>query len=72
MMFDKSNKGGNVADKIIKTKVLPSGCTAIAVEVSGGSLAIEVGSGVVFITAEDIPALVTLLHDADRHFLGKE
>ncbi len=61
-----------MSDKIIKTKVLPSGCAALAVEVSEGSLAIEVGSGVVFITAEDIPAFVGLLHDADRHFLGQK
>ena len=61
-----------MADKIIKTKVLPSGCTALAIEVSKGSLAIEVGAGVVFVTAEDIPALVGLLQDADRYFLGKE
>jgi len=61
-----------MAEKIIKTKVLPSGCTALAVQVSEGSLAIEVGAGVVFITAEDIPALVGLLRDADRHYLRKE
>jgi len=61
-----------MSDKIIKTKVLPSGCTALAVEVFEGSLAIEVGAGVVFITAEDIPAFKELLNDADRYFLGKK
>ena len=59
-----------MADKIISIKKLKSGCTAIAMETKTG-LAIEIGAGVVFITAEDIPALVGLLHDADRYFLKK-
>lgn len=60
-----------MSDKIIKMKKLPSGCTAIAIEVSEGSLAIEVGSGILFITAEDIPNFLTLVKEADRHFLEK-
>lgn len=61
-----------MSDKIIKTKVLPSGCTAIAVEASQGTLAIEIGAGVIFMTAEDIPAFKELLNDADRHFMRQE
>jgi len=59
-----------MSDKIIKTKKLPSGCTAIATETASDSLGIEIGSGVIFI-AKDIPAFKELLNDADRHFLGK-
>ena len=60
-----------MADKIIKIKKLPSGCAAIAVEASQGTLAIEIGAGV-FLTADDIPDIIRLLRAADKHFLGKE
>ncbi len=58
-----------MADKIIKIKKLPSGCAAIAVEASQGTLAIEIGA---FLTADDIPDIIRLLRAADKHFLGKE
>ena len=59
-------------DKVIKLQQLPSGATAIATETAPDGLGIEIGSGVIFMTAEDIPAFKELLNDADRHFLGKE
>jgi len=58
-------------DKIIKTIELPSGCTAIAFEASPDTLAVEVSTGVIFLSEKDIPVFVQLLQTADKHFLRK-
>lgn len=58
-------------DKIIKMVNLPSGCTALALEVSQGTLGLEIGSGVIFLSQEDIPKFLALVKEADRHFLVK-
>ena len=67
----KRNEGYNM-DKIIKIKKLPSGSTAILTETASDALGIEVGPGVIFLSADDLPAVIQLLQDMDRYFLGKE
>lgn len=61
-----------MADKIIEKVNLPSGCMAFALEASQGTLGLEIGSGVIFLSAEDVPMFLQLVKAADRHFLGKE
>jgi hypothetical protein len=60
-----------LSDKIIEIKKLPSGITAIATETASDALGLEIGSGCIFLTADDIPALQGLLKVADKHFLRK-
>lgn len=60
-----------MSEKIIVIKKLPSGRDAIAYETSD-AIGIEIGSGCIFLSADDIPVFVQLLQDADRYFLGKE
>lgn len=57
-------------DKIIKLKKLPSGTTAIALETETG-LALEVGSGCIFLGVDDLYAFIRLMGEADRFFLKR-
>jgi len=43
-----------MADEIIKMVPLPSGCTAIALETSAGTLGLEIGSGCIFLETDDL------------------
>ena len=58
-------------DKVIKTVDLPSKRKATAYETASDGLGIEIGSGVIFLSADDIYLFSRLLKDADRHFLKK-
>ena len=58
--------------EIITTKTLKSGIAAICCETSKDNFSIEIAASCLFLHSEDIPGLITLLHDVDRHFLGKE
>jgi len=59
-------------EKIIETKKLPSGCTAIALEAEADTSALEIGSGCIFLSVEDIYQFTRLLKSADKHFLRKK
>jgi len=60
-----------MAEKIIATKTLPSGITAICAETIKDNFSIEIAANCLFLHSEDIPDFISLLHDIDRHFLGK-
>ena len=59
-------------EKIIELKKLPSGATVIVSEASGDTMAIEIGTGAVFVDAQDLYHFIHLLKEVDRHFLKKE
>ena len=58
-----------MAEKMIKKIELPSGLTAIAFEAEPDTLALEVGSGIIFLKENDIYPFTRLLKEADRRFL---
>jgi len=58
-----------MADKIIELKKLPSGATAIVSEISGDTMAIEIGSRAVFLEVQDLYPFIQMLKEVDRHFL---
>ena len=58
-------------DKIIKKVKLSSGRKAIAYETASDALGIEIGSGCIFLGADDIYAFIRLLREIDKHFLRK-
>lgn len=60
-----------MAEKIIELKKLPSGTTAIVSEASGDTMAIEIGTGTVFLDVQDLYPFIQLLKEVDRHFLRK-
>ena len=60
-----------MTDKIIELKKLPSGATAIVSETSSDTMAIEIGTGTVFLEVQDLYAFIQLLKEVDRHFLSK-
>lgn len=57
-------------DKIIKIEKLQSGATAIILETKTG-LAIEIGTGTVFMDAQDLYDFIRLLKETDKYFLKK-
>jgi len=59
-----------MAEKIIKTKKL-SESTAVVTEASPGAIGIEIGSGCIFLSVDDLYAFVRLLRKVDKHFLKK-
>lgn len=59
-----------MSEKIIVIKKLPSGRDAIAYETSD-AIGIEIGSGCIFLSADDLYAFIRLLKEVDKHFLGK-
>ena len=61
-----------MSDKIIELKKLPSGTTAIVSETSGDTLAIEIGTGTLFLDVQDLYPFIRLLKEVDRHFLKKD
>ena len=58
-------------EKIIKTLILPSGRKATAFETEADTLALEVGSGIIFLKDEDLYSFIRLLKAADKFFLTK-
>jgi len=60
-----------MADKIIKTKTLESGITAICCETMQDNFSIEIAAETIFLHSTDIPKLVSLLYEVDKHFLKK-
>ena len=60
-----------MADKIIELIKLPSGATAIVSETSSDTMAIEIGTGTVFVDAQDLYNLIRLLKEVDGYFLKK-
>ncbi len=58
-------------DKIIKAVKLPSKQKATAYETASDGLGIEIGSGCIFMTTEDIYPFIRLMKEVDRHFLNK-
>ena len=61
-----------MSKNIICIKELDSGKKAIAHEVSNSVLALEVGSGIIFLHADEIYQFIRLTLEADLHFLKKE
>ena len=59
-----------MSDKIIELKKLPSGVTAIVLETKTG-MAIEIGTGTVFVDEQDLYDLIRLLKEIDAYFLKK-
>jgi len=58
-------------EKIIETKTMKSGITAICCETVKDNFSIEIAASCIFLHAEDIPGLISLLHEVDRYFLRK-
>ncbi len=58
-------------DKIIKIQKLPSGSTAMALETSQGTLALEVGSGIIFLNKDGIYPFIRMLKEVDKFFLKR-
>jgi len=59
-----------MADKIISMKQFKSGTTAIVLETKNG-MAIEIGTGTVFLDEQDLYDFIRLLKEVDRYFLKK-
>ena len=57
-------------DKIIELKKLASEVTAIALETKTG-LALDIGTGTVFVDEQDLYDLIRLLKKVDGYFLKK-
>ena len=59
-------------EKILEKIKLPSGRKAIAYETASDGLGIEIGSGCIFLSADDVYMFTRLLKAVDAHFLRKE
>ena len=60
-----------MSETIIKTKTMESGVTCIACETLPDSFSIEIAASCLFLHSEDIPGMLSLLHDIDKYFLRK-
>ena len=56
--------------KIIEMKKLPSGSTVIASDVEQG-VGIEIGTGVIFLSEDDIFGFIQFLKNVDKYYLVK-
>ncbi len=57
-------------DKVIEIIKLSSGTTAIALKTKTG-VAIEIGTGTIFVDVQDLYAFVRLVKNVDKYFLKK-